>query len=670
MKKRLLIFFLIISVGRLNAQQTDTLSGSLQELIITAQRNQQQPLLIPFSTGSISKEKLCAYSPRTTPEALMMINGIFLQKTNHGGGSPFVRGLTGNQVLMLIDGVRLNNSTFRYGPNQYMNTIDVFTIDKIEVAKGTGSVQYGTDAMGGVIQMFSKEPQFITGKKRWSGNAFAKWMSAGMEKTIRSETNYSSDKTAFTAGITYRNFGDIIGGDTTGRQLPSGYKELAWDAKMKFLLHKNAELIIAHQSVQQYHVPVYHKVVLEDFAINEMHPQQRMLNYAKLKIIADKKLFRSAEFIISHQHTEEGRNSRKNGSSTLRRETDKVNTVGFTADIVSFLSKSWSANSGIELYYDKVSSERKDITNGAAVNKRGLYPDNSKYGNYSLYSLHHILLNKIRLDAGIRYNLFDIRITDTSAGNAKLTPSSFVYNAAVLYSFGKQSVYASLSSGYRAPNIDDMGTLGIVDFRYEIPVFSLSPEKSVNYELGYKLQSKKISAAASFYYLKLNNLITRVKLEGQVISGYPVYIKENTEQAYIKGAEAEITTRPGKNFNLYNAATYAYGQNITKHEPMRRIPPFNGRSRVSYEKSKWFAAAEIVYASKQSRLAQGDKDDNRIPAGGTPGWKVFNIYAGYQLDQFKLYAGLQNIFNEDYRTHGSGINGYGRSVIVSLHTKF
>jgi hemoglobin/transferrin/lactoferrin receptor protein len=670
MEKLFSVFVSLIFFNCINAQLSDTVSGTLKEIIITAQRNPQQQLLIPFSTGCIDKIKLNTYSPRTLPESMMMTNGVFLQKTNHGGGSPFIRGLTGNQVLMLVDGVRLNNSTFRYGPNQYMNTIDVFTIDKIEVAKGTGSVQYGTDAMGGVVQMFSKAPQFSAGKKRWSGNAFAKWMSAGMEQTIRSETNYCSEKIAFLAGITYRNFGDIIGGDTTGRQSPSGYKELAWDAKAKFLLHKNAEFIIAHQSVRQYHVPVYHKVVLEDFALNEMHPQQRMLNYAKLKITTDKKLLSSAEFIVSHQHTEEGRNSQKNGSVMLRKEKDEVNTVGFTADFVSSFSKNWLVNSGVELYHDKVNSERKDITNGVSVNKRGLYPDNSKYGNYSLYSLHHIVLNKIRLDVGIRYNLFDIRITDTSAVNAKLTPSSLVCNAAALYSFGKQSVYASFSSGYRAPNIDDMGTLGIVDFRYEVPAFSLSPEKSFNYEFGYKLQSKRILANASFYYLKLNNLITRVKLEGQVISGYPVYIKENTEQAYIKGAEGQVMIKLGNNFSLYNAAAYAYGQNKTKQEPMRRIPPFNGRNRLSYEKNKWFAATEIIYASKQSRLAQGDKDDNRIPADGTPGWKVFNMYAGYQLNYFKLNAGLQNIFNEDYRTHGSGINGYGRSVFVSLQAEF
>ncbi len=117
---------------------------------------------MPYSVSTVSSKLLTEIynSSRTTPEALIGMNGVFVQKTNHGGGSPFVRGLTGNQTLIMVDGIRMNNSTFRYGPNQYLNTIDAFTINRIEVAKGTGSVQYGTDAIGGVIQVITKEPFF------------------------------------------------------------------------------------------------------------------------------------------------------------------------------------------------------------------------------------------------------------------------------------------------------------------------------------------------------------------------------------------------------------------------------------------------------------------------------------------------------------------------------
>ena len=130
-------------------------------------------------------------NPRTTPEALMGMNGVFVQKTNHGGGSPFVRGLTGNQTLILVDGIRLNNSTFRYGPNQYLNTIDAYTIQRIEVAKGTGSVQYGTDAIGGVVHIITKRSAICNKVKLVHGKVIGKYMTGDMEKTGRGEANYS-----------------------------------------------------------------------------------------------------------------------------------------------------------------------------------------------------------------------------------------------------------------------------------------------------------------------------------------------------------------------------------------------------------------------------------------------------------------------------------------------
>ncbi|HEX8460057.1 MAG TPA: TonB-dependent receptor, partial [Segetibacter sp.] len=365
----------------------------------------------------------------------------------------------------------------------------------------------------------------------------------------------------------------------------------------------------------------------------------------------------------------EGRNSQKNGSNILRRERDEINTLGFTTDISSKFSDVWSANSGVELYNDNVNSTREDVSIQSAAKTilRGLYPNNSKSGNYSLYSLHHFAFNNWVVESGIRYNIFSISITDTTLGKVKITPSSFVYNASLLYKLtNSQSLYATYNTGYRAPNIDDMGTLGIVDFRYEVPTNNLAPEKSRNIEVGYKLQTGKWAATASAYYMHLDNLIARIKSEGEVISGYLVYRKENVEEGYIKGFETEVSFRPAIGWLFEGNIAYAYGQSITKNEPLRRVPPFHGRLLTSYNNTKLFASAELLFASKQNRLAQGDKDDNRIPKGGTPGWKVLNAYVGYQLKAVKFSLGLQNLFDEDYRTHGSGINGVGRSAGASV----
>ena len=647
----------------------DTSSQFLSEVTVTATRKPQEKHLIPYTIQSLSLVDLEKYQPRTTPEALVGLTGVFLQKTNHGGGSPFIRGLTGNQTLILVDGIRLNNSTFRYGPNQYLNTIDAYNINRIEVAKGTGSVQYGSDALGGVMQVFTKEPSFSQTDKKWKGKAVTKYMTQNMEKSVRGEGVYNSQKMAAMLGATYRDFGDLVGGDSTGKQSPSGYTEFAFDAKLKMLVRKDIQLILAHQFIQQQRVPLYHKVVLENFAVNEFHPQQRMLNYGRMNINTKNTYLSKVEFIASWQQTIEGRNSHKHGSNILRQEKDEVNTVGLTADITSVFSKIWTANSGIEIYADKVNSVREDVKTESMekLPMRGLYPDDSRYKNYSVYSLHHLKFYKWLFEGGVRINSFSIRILDTSLGKVKLSPSCFVYNASGMYNISAQHhAYLTLSTGYRAPNVDDLGSLGIVDFRYEIPTNNLAPEKSRNIELGYKLQSRKLAANISGYYMRLDNIIARVRVDGQVINNYPVYRKENIEKAFIKGLEAEIDYKPIPALQFSAGLAYTYGQNLSKNEPLRRIPPLNGRMMSSYHKNRWFASAEFLFASKQNRLAQGDKEDNRIPAEGTPGWNVLNLFTGYQLRNFRCNLGLQNLFNEDYRYHGSGINGVGRSVWLSL----
>lgn len=668
----LLLSSLIVIAQKKENEKKDTTILKLNEVVVTVLRQPQQNLLVPYSVSTLGKKEIDDYQFRTTPEAMMAMNGVFVQKTNHGGGSPFVRGLTGNQTLVLVDGIRLNNATFRYGPNQYLNTVDVYTIGKIEVAKGTGSVQYGTDAIGGVINLITNNPQFAKDKPGFTAKAIGKYMTGNMEKTIRGETMYSSKKFALLAGISKRNFGDIIGGDSTGEQSPSGYNEWAFDVKAKFLLNQNIQLIVANHFLQQRHVPVYHKLRLENFSINEMDAQQRMLSYTRLQVQGKSLLIKETEITFSYQQGIEGRKSLKNGSTVLRKEKDKIKTVGITAGVLSVFGKRWTANSGVEIYTDNIKSTRQDINTqtNIAASKRGLYPDNSSYGNYALYSLHRISFGKWIIDAGLRFNTFKINIADTTLGKVKISPSALVSNGALMYSINKQqTVYVSYSSGYRVPNIDDMGTLGIVDFRYEVPTSNLQPEKSQHTELGYKFQSKKISATFAVYYMHLSNIITRVKEAGQMINGYQVYKKENTEAAFIKGFETEFTAAVIQHVYLSSGISYTYGQSLSKQEPLRRIPPFNGRVVGSYRNNKCYASAEFQFAAKQHRLAQGDKDDNRIGAKGTAGWGVINVYGGCKLSILNFNIGLQNLFNKDYRTHGSGINAVGRSAWIAVSIK-
>lgn len=675
MKKGSILLVLSIMWLGVAAQQPeveDSSTKKLLEVVVTAQRQKQPKLLVPFSVSSIDKNQMAQYQYRTTPEAMMAMNGVFVQKTNHGGGSPFLRGVTGNQTLILVDGIRLNNATFRYGPNQYLNTVDAYSIEKIEVAKGTGSVQYGTDAIGGVINLITVDPTFSIDSPRFGGKALVKYMTGYMERTLRGEATYSNKKVAVRAGISSRNFGDIIGGDTTGKQSPSGYEEWAVDLKAKFLLNQNIQLTIANQLLQQQHVPVYHKVRLENFSLNEMDPQQRWLSYARLQLQHRNKWIKETQVTLAFQEGIEGRTSVKNGSSIVQKEKDRTQTVSVTANVFSAIHKNWSANSGMEIYADRVKSSRSEynVPSNNPIYKRGLYPNNATAHNYSGYSLHHLQLGKWIIDAGMRINVFNIGIPDTTLGNVQISPAALVSNVAAMYQLSQQQkLYVSYSSGYRAPNIDDLGTLGIVDFRYEVPTANLAPEKSQHTEVGYKYQSKFISATFAAYYMHLSNLITRVKTAEAPINGYAVYKKENTESAFIKGVEAEIMTQLHPHVSMNAGVSYSYGQSLSKNEPLRRIPPFNGRVVSSYKNSRWFASAEWQFAAKQIRLAQGDKDDNRIGKEGTAGWQLVNLYTGYHFRSIQLNMGLQNLFNQDYKTHGSGINGVGRSAWISFSIK-
>jgi hemoglobin/transferrin/lactoferrin receptor protein len=671
-RRNVLVTTLLLLTGLIANGQIDSSIKKLEEVLVTAQRNSQQDIDISCLVESVTARQINTYSLRTTSEALMMASGIFVQKTNHGGGSPFVRGLTGNQTLVLVDGIRLNNSTFRYGPNQYMNTIDAFSVSKIEVAKGTGAVQYGSDALGGVIQVFTRQPGW-SDKKYWKGRVLTRYMTGDMEKTTRGEFEYGSKKSAITAGITYRDFGDLLGGDTTGKQSPSGYREWAFDIKSIWKLAGNMQLTVAQQRVHQFQVPVYHKLRLENFKINESDPQQRLLTYARLSIETKNSLFSEIVFTTSWHQTREGRNTLKNNTSLLRKEMDEVNTIGFTAEVISKIRENWSANSGIELYADKVNSSREDINtvNNSSSFSRGLYPNNSRYGNYAVYSLHQVSVDKWQFDAGARWNILRIRIEDAALGRVLIKPAALVGNLAALYRLSRiNALFASYSTGYRAPNIDDLGTLGVVDFRYEIPTANLSPERSRNLEIGYKLNHRKFSMKAGIFYMHLDNIITRVKKEGELINGYPVYKKENTESSFIRGAEASFDWQLTQGWNVAGGFAYQFGQNLTKKEPMRRIPPINGRLLSCYSKRNWRLVMEYSFAGAQTRLAQGDKDDNRISPQGTPAWNIVNCHSSYLYKKWRLTLGGQNLFNKDYRLHGSGINGVGRSASFTLEYYF
>jgi len=643
-------------------------SQTLDEVVVTANRYGSLWLSTSEAIGVMSGTSIQRSQLRTTPEALVLTPGVFVQKTNHGGGSPFLRGLTGNQTLLLVDGIRLNNSIVRSGPNQYFNTIDVFSIGKIEALRGSGSVQYGSDALGGAIQVFSHDLT-IAEKPSWNGSLLTRVATQGMEQSLNAIASYSTKKAAFRGGFTWRDFGDLVGGDTTGLQVPTGYQENDFDLKGKIILSPTSSLTMVYQKVHQNNVPVFHKIALENYAINKMATQKRKLAYLRLHQKFKAGLIKSIVLTASYQHSEERRELLKNQSSDFKNEDDKVRTLAFSAETFMANNTGWSANSGIEVYNDLVNSNRNttDLSTKVTHTERGLYPDGATMTSIAAFSMHNYDMNNWSITAGARFNTFITKVFDANVGTIKLTPSALVSNLGVLRKLsGRSNLFVSMNTGFRTPNINDLGSIGIVDFRYETPNFNLKPEHSLQVQLGYKFVDNKVKGEVYLYRNQLYDLITRNKIVGDSIEGYQVYQKKNTQRAHIQGIETAWDFKLNPTWTLSSSMTYTYGQNRTNDLPIRRIPPLFGRLAMGYTTKKLGLTLEWQATGKQNRLSPGDIDDNRIPEGGTPSWNVLNMTASYAMRHVAIDISLLNLFNQDYRFHGSGVNGYGRSAFLSL----
>ena len=667
MKKYYFLLSLIFSIN-VSAQKEDSSYVNLDSAIVTSRSIKILDTKNPLVISSITNQQIIEKGARTTPEALMGVSGVFIQKTNHGGGSAFIRGLTGNQTLIVLDGIRLNNAIYRYGPNQYLNTIDMFSVDIIDVLKGIGAVEYGSDAMGGVIHIKTKE-NASQELNKISLNNTSKFISSDMEKTNRTAIQYATNKWDFIGGISLKKYGDLVGGGNIGKQNPTGYNELNYDLKTRIKISNQSELIYSSQNTIQKNVPIYHKIALENFKTNQIDYQVRYLNYLKYKHVSNKRWISEIIINASTQRTIEQRSNQKNNSSIFRNEADTVKNIGLTAEIVSKPNKNWTMNSGFDYYKDAIFSEAIETSSdiNTQVIKRGLYPNGSIYKNSSLFNIHNLNFNKLNIVAGLRYNFLHIQMNELTLGNIAINPAALVSNFGFNYQLNQHGfLFGSITTGYRAPNIDDLGSLGIVDFRYEIPSYDLRPEKSLNTEIGYKYRSNKIDFSIAAFKMKLKDIIARVLVDGQVINGYNVYNKKNIESSYINGAEVNYTYLLSKYLTWYTNATYSYGQNVTKNEPMRRIPPLFGQNKISFVKKNKTLAISHQFAGKQDRLAQGDKDDNRIGKLGTPGWNIFNIDAGWQVKNLSLNTSLINISNVQYKTHGSGVYGVGRAVNLTI----
>lgn len=667
-------------------------------LVITPTGSPTRPIDVPWSLEVVPTSAYADRNHRTLPSALADLPGVMVQKTSHGQASPYIRGFTGFQNLALIDGVRLNNSVFRSGPNQYWGTIDPFTVERLELVKGPASVRWGSDSLGGTLNVITRSP--YAWAKGVGGALEYRW--ADGENTHQgrleiSATNGSNTGVLF--GISAKDFGDLRGGREVGLQPGTGYDEQDVDFKVEHFLDDGSRWTLLHQRVRQNDVPRTHKTIWginweglsNGSDLNRSLDQERDLTYVQFQTYDAFGIFDTSTTSLSlHRQAEDRDRTKENGSRQL--QGFEVNTLGmfqhFTAE--SGLGH-WTM--GGDLYLDRVSSFLdKGANQTAADDIQGPVADDASYLTSGLFVEDQIPLSeRMELTLGIRLaharvaaNEVRDPVTNTQI-SIKDDWTALLGSARMSYDLQGQSarLFGGISQGFRTPNLSDLTRFDSSrSNEFEIPAPGLDPEHSTSFELGIKHASKSTSAQAAVFYTDISDGIVRVPTGNINSEGDAEITKSNVGDGHIFGIELSGSLSLADGFTVFGNATWMQGKQdtyptsapVAVEENIDRLMPLTLMAGTRWEapaSSLWIEFL-IRAAAKADRLNTRDKaDDSRIPDGGTPAYVTAHISSGYKISKdLSLRVGLQNITNEDYRIHGSGLNQPGRNLFVGLRWSF
>ena len=681
-----------------------------EPIIVTATRLESDVFDVPYSVDSLDGRYLQHTRARTLPDALREVPGVLVQKTAHGQGSPFIRGFTGFRTLLLIDGIRLNNAVFRNGPNQYWNTVDPLTIDRLEVVKGPSSVLYGSDSIGGTVNVISRSraPKAAGRGPAIGGfdserRLYYRYASAENSHSVRGEIGAGlSERVVILGGISWKDFDDLSAGRHLGELPRTGYEELDGDFKTTVRLRENLDLILAYQRGEVFDVPRTHSTIFSKSYrgstvgtdLQRELDNRRQLTYAQLHWEEPTDWLSSARFSLSyHLHEEDEVRVRSNGRR--RKQGFEDSQYGVWFQLVS-PSPVGELTYGVEYYHDEVDSFFREFNPDGSLRvqrDRGPIADNSSYDLVGVYLQDRIAVNDdLEITAGGRftYARADVDEVDVDPASAPDLDSFDEDYASVVgslralyYVTDSWNLFGGVSQGFRAPNLADLTRFDASrSGEVETPAPDLDPERFVSLEIGTKvrLDDLRLEGTFAYHYTFIDGLIVRFPT-GNVIDGEPEVTKDNVGDGFVHGVELGLSWNFYEGFTAFGQLTWLEGENDVlddigneDREPLSRIQPATallGMRWDSPERKYWVEATALV-ANNQDRLSPRDEGDTqRIPPGGTPGYTVYSLRGGVEvIDGLQVFAGIENLTDKDYRLLGSGQNEAGTNAIVGVDWTF
>jgi len=693
------------------AEETKTTNenvSKLDELTVVASGSAQPIKEAPYTVYRITDEDLqLRLQDKSFIDALDRVPGVMLQKTGHGMTSPYLRGYTASRTVLMVDGVKLNNSILREGPNQYWNTVDPYFFDNIDVMMGPASVLYGSDAIGGTVYVTSSldRGQKDMGTQWLGGEGFYRFSSAEDSHSVHTKGTIAvGDKFSLKLGATGQDFGDLKTGDKYDNEY-TDYRQWGLNLRGQYWFDNDHSFYFGADTFEQDDVDRVHKTTAAEpwhgiapgSDKRRTYDHQRDAVFARYQVRNGKGFIHEMDLGASYQFMEENYFRHRSNDDTETADTE-VGTLAANLRLQT-LSDFGTWDYGFEFAHDKVDATQVRYNPDGTVKTiydQGLVADNADYYTYALflqntykfnpnwewingfrYTWNRMEAGKVNMDGGSKDPVTGIpananSITESLNGNWDAPAFS---SRLLWYLNDELTLYGGVSTGFRAPNLSDSTRDDEFGGGEEAPTADLDSEKFVSYELGMRLEESSGWLNMTTYYTQMFDRIARLEK--------PDNTKANLEEGFVYGFEIAGEYYLTNTWSIFGDVAWQYGSeenyperdlsSPTEDIPVSRIMPLTATTGLRYEpvSSKFWGELYVDMADQQDRYAEAEKTDNRFPPGGTPGYATFNVRGGYQLTKdTAVTVGVENIFDKSYRVHGSGVNEPGVNFIVSLRTNF
>ncbi|MDG1498677.1 MAG: TonB-dependent receptor [Planctomycetota bacterium] len=684
------------------------------ESFVYAPRSETVASAPAANVSTVLGDDLRATGKRSLAKALEVAAGpgVWVQETNMGGGSAFIRGLTGNQVLIMVDGVRLNDSTTRFGPNQVLNTIDPAIVERIEVTRGPSSVLYGSDAIGGVISIFTRRMAPLGGDGSQDGGNFGA-ADATLDLALDSSVmggrlspvfGFADSDDGYLFVASFYDYNDLNTGGPGKADATAYHGESAfgsWDKdygdgtswRASAWIHRDMDVPRTDKLVAGYG-QANPKNDVYDFALQDRRSALMAFSDTTGGLFGDEFQLR-----FSLRRYEERRIKQGFASTRSTFERDETETVGIGMDWKRAIGDAHLLTYGLDLDFDRVSSIRRDTetTTGVVTPKDGQFAPDAEYLAMGLFIQDEIFaFDDYDVTVGARFSAYSFSFdgfgggADESGNFNSLTTSLQVGREVA----PGHRLTATLAQGFRAPNLDDLAKDGDFGGGTELPNADLDPEQSLTAELAYGYRAESFSLDGAVFGTEIRDVVGR-RLTDEGVVGVPgdeTYLRDNAGDVRLFGVEfaAEKTLGNGP-YSVDAGLAFVRGRQhddtfdaVAGEAPFdgvdwRRVPPLHGTAGINWRPALGREVAGvrvdearfgIDWADTQDKLHPGDKSDARINPNGTAGWARFDLDVfgplGHTGDS-RWSLGLHNLFDANYRIHGSGVDAPGLTLAVGLH---